>query len=105
MRVEVDVPNEGHFLRDGMYGEATIHLQRGPLDAVRLPSSTLKRQDGKAFVYVVRDGVAHKVDVRVGINNGGEAEVFGLNADSQVIVAPGPHVHEGVAVNVTTVKQ
>lgn len=105
MRVEVDVPNEGHFLRDGMYGDATIHLQKGPSDAVRLPAAALKREEGKAFVFVVRNGVAHKVEVRVGINNGAEAGVFGLSPDDLVITAPGPHVRDGVAVNATVIKQ
>jgi len=41
MRVEVHIDNKDGRLRDGMYGDATIHLQKGRNDAFRVPASAL----------------------------------------------------------------
>ena len=45
MRVEIDVPNPKRFLRDGMFGEVTIHLQTPLKGAMTLPLSTLVRDE------------------------------------------------------------
>jgi RND family efflux transporter MFP subunit len=102
MRVEVDIDNKDGKLRDGMYGDATIHLQKGRKDAVCVPSSALKKVRTKTVVYVVREKVAHEVPVQVGQNNGSEAEVIsGLRPDDLVIDHPNTQVLDGVAVHAT----
>jgi RND family efflux transporter MFP subunit len=102
MRVEVDIDNKDGKLRDGMYGDATIHLQKGRKDAVCVPSSVLKKIRTKTVVYVVRDQVAHEVPVQVGQNNGTEAEVVsGLRPNDLVIDHPNTQVLDGVAVQAT----
>ena len=55
-----------------------------------IPSSGLLGQTGKGegSVYVVRDGKAHKVDVRVGNDNGVETEILARP------VARGPGHHQ-----------
>src|SRR5262249_17973029 len=102
MRVEVDIDNKDGKLRDGMYGDATIHLQKGRKDAVCVPSSALKKIRTKTVVYVVRDQVAHEVTVQIGQNNGTEAEVVsGLRPNDLVIDHPNTQVQDGVAVHAT----
>lgn len=99
MRVEVDVPNVTKILRDGMYGQVVIHLQAGEKDALRVPSSALDRHDGKLRVFVVREGVIHQVPVRVGLDNGTEAEILsGLKRDDLVVLHPNQQLHEGLEV-------
>jgi len=100
MRVEVDIDNKDGKLRDGMYGDATIHLQKGRKDAVCVPSSALKKIRTRTVVYVVRDQVAHEVPVQIGQNNGTEAEVVsGLRPNDLVIDHPNTQVQDGVAVH------
>jgi len=89
MRTEIDLPNPAGRLREGMYGRATIVLQAAAPGSVTIPSSGLTRQDqkGEGSVYVVRDGKARKVGVRVGSDSGVEAEILdGLSVDDPVIV-------------------
>jgi len=89
MRTEIDLPNPAGRLREGMYGRATIVLQAAAPGSVTIPSSGLTRQDqkGEGSVFVVRDGKARKVGVRVGSDNGVEAEILeGLSVDDPVIV-------------------
>jgi HlyD family secretion protein len=102
MPIEIDVPNNDDLLCDGMYGAVTIHLRAGSLSALTLPSSSLvhpaghednkpapkgKRQNGHAWVYVVRDGRAKLTPVKVGLDSGSEVEIIsGLNRDDLVVI-------------------
>jgi HlyD family secretion protein len=100
-RVEVHIDNKNGKLRDGMYGDATIHLQKGRKDAFCVPSSALRRIRTKTVVYVVRDEVAHEIPVQVGQNDGTTAEILtGLRAGDLVIDHPNAQVQDGVAVQV-----
>ncbi len=88
MRTEVDLPNPTGRLKEGMYGRITISLQKANPDSVTVPSSALIRQDnrGEGSVFVVRDGKARKVVVRVGSDNGVTVEILdGLTPDDRVI--------------------
>jgi len=101
MRTEVDLPNPDGKLREGMYGRVTVILQAAAPGSVTIPSSGLLNQNGKGdgSVYVVRDGKARKVDVRVGNDNGVEAEILeGLASGDQVITSYNGSLTEGTPV-------
>jgi RND family efflux transporter MFP subunit len=101
MHVEVDLRNPTGEIKNGMYGHATIYLDR--VDALTVPSSALvgKSEGGKGNVYVVRDGRARLTPVVVGSDNGIEAAVLGgLKPEDQVITDPGTGVEDGAAVAV-----
>jgi RND family efflux transporter MFP subunit len=110
MRTELDVPNPDGRLVRGMYGRASISLDPGAAQAVRIPIGALsgKAEGGKATVRVVRDGRAHIIPVVIGTNNGVEAEVTsGLSPTDRVILQAGGTVDEGtpVAVNGSRIGQ
>jgi RND family efflux transporter MFP subunit len=111
MWVEVDVDNikqaNGKWLfGDGMYAEVTIHLQKGAKEAFRIPSTAVRRTEGKTLVYVVRHDVIHEVPVELGQDNGREAEVLkGVGANDLVVRNSGLGVHEGMAVRHTLVTE
>jgi RND family efflux transporter MFP subunit len=102
MHVEIDLPNtpDGRVY-DGMYGQVTILLEKSKMLAV--PSSCLVGtvHDGKGKVFVVRDGRAHLLTVRVGADNGLRLGVAGgLKADDPVVIHPGGDLEDGRAVTV-----
>jgi len=102
MQVEIDLPNPTGKIRNGMYGRATIILDHSDLLAV--PSSCLagKAQDGKGTVFVVRNGVAHKVPVEYGQDNGLVVAIRkGLTEQDQVVLHPG-NLTDGMAVVLST---
>jgi RND family efflux transporter MFP subunit len=106
MRVEIDLPNPTKQIKHGMYGQVTIILDQAK-DLVSIPSSCLcgKQEDGKGTVYVVRDGVAHQVEVRLGIDNGLRVAVLGgLNREDQVILRPSATLTDGTEVKPTVVE-
>ena len=103
MRTEVDVKNPNNLLRHGMYGRATLTLQRGAATAVRVPSGTVVRRDvgGKGAVRVVRNGRVQTVPVVLGTDNGVEVEVLsGLNLIDQVVLRTSGPVDDGSQVAV-----
>jgi RND family efflux transporter MFP subunit len=104
MRTEVDLPNPSGLIRDGMYGSATIDLGKTQ-NAFTIPTACFvgEERHGERAVYVVRDGKAHQVTVRVGLDDGIRAEALsGLQAEDQLISEHGPGLAEGVPVEIVT---
>lgn len=101
MRTEVDLPNPSGRLKEGMYGRVTIILQKAVPDSVTIPSAALLRQNnlGEGSVYVVREGKARKVNVRVGSDNGVETEILnGLKTDDRVVTSYNGAIADGTPV-------
>jgi HlyD family secretion protein len=102
MRTEIDLPNPKDLLANGMFGSVTIHLGK-TRTGLTIPSAALvgDEKDGQRSVYVVKGGKAHRVTVRVGLDDGIRAEALSsLKADDQVIVRHGPGLTEGAPVEV-----
>jgi RND family efflux transporter MFP subunit len=101
MHVEIDLLNPTGEIYNGMYGRASIKLDRAA--CLKVPSSCLvgKTQAGKGTVYVVRDGKAHLTQVEIGADNGIETAIIGgLPADAPVVTEPGAVPEDGAAVAV-----
>jgi RND family efflux transporter MFP subunit len=108
MRCEIDIPNtktdpSKGLIRQGMYGLVTITLKRIE-NAISIPSACLagKAEAGKAAVYVVRDGKAHLVTIKTGLDNGVVLEVLeGLKPDDDVVLNPSGDLSDGLPVSAT----
>ena len=85
-------------LADGYRVEARIEVDAAE-DVLRVPASALFR-DGEGWaVYAVREGVARKVSLELGLENPDFAEVRGgLSEGDVVIVHPGDSIHDGALV-------
>jgi RND family efflux transporter MFP subunit len=99
MTVEVDLPNQDHLLKGGMF--ARVELMVGTHErAVQIPADALTRLDDLQYVYVVQDGNAHQISVEVGDRVGNRIEVVkGLTGDEQVIVFGKDLVSNGTPVD------
>jgi RND family efflux transporter MFP subunit len=100
MRVEIDVPNTQGLIRDGMYGQVEIELEKR-LAGVRIPSACLAGDSkaGSSKVFVVRHGKAYLVDVKIGKDTGALVEIeSGLTAADEVVVKPPATLADGIAV-------
>lgn len=87
MRTEILVNNKDGKVRQGMFGETRIVLEKMNA-ALSIPASAIvgESKNGKASVYVVRDGEAKLTDVKVGADDGIRAEIVkGLAPDDQVV--------------------
>lgn len=100
MHVEIDVPNPTGKICNGMFGHATIILERTKV--LQIPSSCLvgKAQDGKGSVYVVRNGEAHLVPVMIGSDNGVHSTIIsGITERDEVIQRPSGDISDGAVVS------
>ena len=98
MRVEIDLPNPTGRLREGMYGPVTILLEPPPPDVLTIPSQALNERStgGDGKVFIVRDGTARKVSVRVGKDDGMRVEIMtGLKPDDTVVLSYSGSLDDG----------
>jgi len=73
LRAEVDLDNKDGALRPGMFVNAAIGVSLAPLRA--LPAKALSKAGETHAVFVVRDGKAARVRVRVGRTDGAWTEI------------------------------
>jgi len=100
MDTEVDVPNPDGSLVPGMYAEVHLHLADRPnvlsvpLDAVDGIGTSVQQ------AYIVRDGVVHLANVKVGLETPTRIEILsGLQAGDKVIVGRHTGLSDGEKVD------
>lgn len=84
--VRMRVSNPEHALKAGLFAEIEI-LPRSKRDALVVPRSAVRSEEGHAQVFTVRDGIAVAVPVQLGIVSEDQVEVLeGLRVDTPVVV-------------------
>ena len=88
MMVEADWDNAERKLLPGMFGNATINLSTNVAANV-LPARAIRfDESGKAYVYLVDEDKAKKVDITIGADDGSTIEILsGVTSGQQVIDA------------------
>lgn len=85
-KVTLRVPNEDNLLKAGMFSQVKLNYNTHN-DATLLPRKALLAIDDKVNVFVVKDGIASKVSVQVGYQEGEYVEVIdGLVGSEQVVI-------------------
>ena len=99
LTVVIDVPNAPSMLEDGYRLDASIVVWEAP-DVVTVPAGALLRSDEGWQIFVVRDGRAQRVPVRIGHVGSGAAEVLGgVRRGEQVVVFPPDQLRAGMRVS------
>jgi membrane fusion protein, multidrug efflux system len=81
----------------------TVSLQGDVEPALLAPEAAIVPEQGRTFVFVVRDGVVERRDVRLGKRRPGEVEIVeGLEKHERVIVEGTQNVREGSRVREET---
>jgi HlyD family secretion protein len=94
----LDPPEARAGLADGYRIEAKIEVAAAE-DVVRVPASALFRDGDDWATYVVRDGLASRAQVELGLRGTDVVEVRnGLSVGDRVIVHPGSAISDGVKV-------
>jgi HlyD family secretion protein len=102
MRVEIDLKNPNNVLCDGMYGKAVISLGQDP-NSVSVPAACVVEHSGRSggAVFVVRDGVAKRTEVKLGADNGTYAEIrSGIKPEDLIVLPSGIPMEDGMRVAV-----
>ena len=86
------------FLRDGMSVDVDI-LTTNITHSIVVSNDAIVKQGAKRFVFVVRNGVAHKQPVRVGPKNDTQSVIIGgLRSGDRVVAEKPVLITEGAAV-------
>jgi HlyD family secretion protein len=94
----IDPPHERQKLNDGFRVEARIVVAKAD-DVLKVPTSALFRVGADWAVFRVEGGVARQQIVKLGLQNGLEAEVIkGLAEGDQVVTHPGDNITDGTRV-------
>jgi HlyD family secretion protein len=94
----VDPPERRPTLGDGFRVEARIVIDEAR-NVLRIPTSSLFRAGEQTAVFRVVDGVAHQQIVKVGRQNGLEAEVVeGLSEGDVILLHPSDQIDDGTKV-------
>jgi membrane fusion protein (multidrug efflux system) len=95
--VEAFAANKDVALRPGMF--ATVLLLTGEEDHATVPANAIKAEGTVRRLYVAKDGVAHEMVVRTGVEKDGRVAVLEqLAQGEQVIVTPPPGLRDGAAI-------
>lgn len=89
--VEADLPNADLALRPGMYASIRVGVELHT-GTTLVPAAALVKEKAASFLFVLADGKASRVAVKVGFNDGANVEILeGLAANARVIL-PGKAV-------------
>jgi membrane fusion protein (multidrug efflux system) len=95
MGAEIELPNAGRALRPGMYASVEVSLER-KAGALLVPAEALVMEKGKPFAFTVDANTAHKVALRVGLDDGVNVDVLdGLAANTLVVVSGAQSLTDG----------
>ena len=95
--IRAELPNRDGTLKPGMFMTAKIGATA--LQALLIPEGAIVPEQGKTFVFVVKDGVASKREVTIGRRRPGEVQVTtGLEAGDRVVVEGTQKIRDGVQV-------
>jgi membrane fusion protein, multidrug efflux system len=85
MFVRAEIPNPDGALRPGMF--MTVSLQGDVVPALIVPEAAVVPEQGRAFIFVVEDGIAHRREVALGRRRPGEVEITaGIKEGERVVV-------------------
>jgi membrane fusion protein (multidrug efflux system) len=99
MLVEADMANPDLTLRPGMYAMVKVGVEKKE-DALLVPAEAIVMEKTNAFVFTFADGKAKKTAVKLGFNDGTNAEITsGVTEQDRVLVVGKTTLADGQAVN------
>ncbi len=101
MPVEVDLDNEQHLLKPGMFANINLVLAQRT-NVLVLPSQEIMKDDSGNYVYtLLKDNTARKTYVKVGLSQDNRNEILAGITDSERILTVGQDlVNNGMKVRV-----
>jgi membrane fusion protein (multidrug efflux system) len=95
--VRAEIPNAKGVLRQGMF--MTVSLQGDVEPTLLVPEEAIVPERGRTYVFVVRDGVVERKEIRTGKRRPGDVEVVeGLAEHDRVVIEGTQNVRDGMQV-------
>jgi RND family efflux transporter MFP subunit len=87
MAVEIDIDNQDHTLKPGMFAEVSLPIQTHA-NAVTVPSIAIQKDERGPFVFVVERDSSFRNEITPGLEKNGETEILtGLDGSKTIIVS------------------
>lgn len=98
--VEILIPNNEHLLKSGMYARVKLLMEEHSSTVVVFKEAVLGKEP-YLYVYVVKEGVAYKREVKLGLSKEALCEIVsGLNQGEEVVVLGQQRLYDGAKVRV-----
>jgi membrane fusion protein (multidrug efflux system) len=98
--VRAELPNPEGLLRQGMF--MTVSLQGQVEPTLLVPEEAIVPERGRAYVFVVRNNVVERHEVKTGKRRPGDVEIVdGLAEHDRVVVEGTQNVRDGTPVQET----
>jgi membrane fusion protein (multidrug efflux system) len=105
IKIVAEIPNPDGALKPGMFLNATLEVGVDAA-AILIPEEAVQRSGQETFLFLVRDGLAHRTPVVLGPRLPGKVSVrSGVAAGDDVVVSGLQFVRDGVPVRPTLVPQ
>jgi RND family efflux transporter MFP subunit len=102
-QVEIRIDNRSRALLSGMYGMASVAIQRAP-QALVVPRDAVTSRDGQRVVLRIEGDVVKSTVVKEGLNDGVHVQILsGLRAGEMVVADARRDVADGVKVRAVAV--
>jgi membrane fusion protein (multidrug efflux system) len=99
--VRADLPNPEGILRQGMF--MTVSLRGEVAPTLLVPEAAIVPERGHAYVFVVRDDVVERREVRTGKRRPGYVEIVSGFAEHERVIVDGTQsVRDGTVVQEVT---
>lgn len=83
--IEIEVANSNNIIKSGMYAEINMETERSKGNVV-IPKQSLLRENGDAYVFVVKDEKAVRKEVKIGLTTTEKVEILsGIETGDQII--------------------
>lgn len=97
-KVKIEVLNSDNILKSGMFAEVDF-VKNNHEDVLTVPVNSILSENGETYVYIVEDGIAKKMTVRLGFDHGDSIEILEGLSENMLVVTKGQHyVSDGLAV-------
>ena len=95
--VRAEIPNADGALRQGMF--MTVRLEGEAEPTLLVPEGAIVPEQGRIYVFAVRNNIAERREVRIGKRRPGEVEIVdGLAENDRVVVEGTQNVRDGSVV-------
>lgn len=87
MEIQFDIPNPNRKIRPGMY--AKVSFERGGFkETLSLVNEAIGNLKGESYVYVITQGIAHKIPVKTGTHDEKFTEILNgaVSANDEIVV-------------------
>ncbi|NLM25463.1 MAG: efflux RND transporter periplasmic adaptor subunit [Firmicutes bacterium] len=103
--ITIEIPNRQGLLKPGMYCTANLEVSN-ELNALAIPSKAVIQTDSFPQVYVIQNGKAQLVPVKLGLKTEGYAQVIsGVNLGDNVVVSGQNRLSPGAEVRVIRMEE